>query len=415
MSMIRSLLRLWLKHPARWLLPFLVAPGIVLILSRPPMWRGNWTWTLDWMGGALILAGPIAAGLGAWRAYSTRRSFAPYLDASHVGGRLGLVEIGGTALWACLGHLIAVIIASTMTITGGASGLPPFWIVGPQLLLLGAWTSFGWMIGSALPSVATAPTLAIAAYGLVVAGLQGNLPTDWFSIGGATSPMIGMRPAVTLLVLQSAMWIAITFAGIPVRRRTSGHMLDLPLVFWGLATVALVAAVFIAKGGWPRSEAVAQGTACQGDAPRVCVLDDTRMLLPEAAQILSKLTQTAQDAGADTPRVYVPVDEAPLDDRTRRPFEIAPNTSSPRDLVNFVVHDMRCLRGDDAPPGDKFIVVDGVGGVLLVRAGYETRESLRDPLVDRILALPPEEQNTVITAAISSAVSCHYESVPLIQ
>ncbi|MFF0549989.1 hypothetical protein ACFYUL_13615 [Streptomyces sp. NPDC004311] len=153
-------------------LVLLAAPLALLYLIPGMWWTGTARWTAQWTSMALwtrsllILAWPVAVGLGALQGLRDHRSGTAELLAStpRPARHRAAALAGATAVAVASAFALVVLVGAVQVLAG--TGYPHFgWLpislVGALALAAGAVLGMG--VGRALPSVLTPPVLAVAA------------------------------------------------------------------------------------------------------------------------------------------------------------------------------------------------------------------------------------------------------------
>ncbi|MDM4720227.1 hypothetical protein QTQ03_11810 [Micromonospora sp. WMMA1363] len=299
------------------LLALLVA-GAVLLYTAPQRWSAGWMPLAMIQREYLVLLWPLALAAGAWQARREHRSRVAELFASTARPRAQriLPILGAMGVAVGCGYL-AVAAVAVPRIIDTASYLPGsvFTVVavGGLAMIAAAW--LGLAVGRFVPSVVTAPVLAVAGIALllVIPAAMRRTGTEWLAM--VLSPMYGMgqytdyQTVTGRVSLAQAIWLT-ALAGAAVVLLASGS--------WRSRVAALLPAalgVALATVVAPRGDAfvahpidpVAQEHVCAQGSPRVCVSRVHAGLLPEvtplarqALSMLAKLPDPPTAAHEDT-------------------------------------------------------------------------------------------------------------------
>lgn len=164
-----------------WLLPFFVLIASYAAIVELP--RGVWLWphTSVAIQAALVLAGPVAAGLSAWVAARNRRRNIEELlsTTSHSATIRDLITWAATAAWLCLAYLLVAISLLLVTSLEATWSSPS---VGPVLAGLFAicmHSAIGYVIGYFLPRLFTA--LLVTVFDYLIQGFVGFFFVSYLS------------------------------------------------------------------------------------------------------------------------------------------------------------------------------------------------------------------------------------------
>lgn len=207
--------------PARWLLPALLFADLALVYSRGPQWRGSWMWTVDWVGGAMDLMGPMAAGVAATTAAWQRRTFAESAASGIDRPRWVVTGLGSLAAWVLGVH--AAVLAQALVFTAtlnprvdwGAIAATPV-----QFVVLAGFLGAGWAIGQFLGAATGGLVAAVGAF--VIQFEDGwLLPDQLFDFGGATGDIsdLGFRGSALLALILFGLAMVAAAIATPVRGR----------------------------------------------------------------------------------------------------------------------------------------------------------------------------------------------------
>lgn len=296
----------------------LVLAGAVLLYAAPQRWSTGWMSLAMAQREYLVLLWPLALAAGAWQARREHRSKVAELFASTARPRAQrmMPTLGAMGVAVVCAYL-AMIAVGVPWIIGTAGYLPAtaFVIaaVGGLAMVAAAW--LGLAIGRLLPSPVTAPALAVAGIGLLMALSAGQ--REWLSL--VFSPMYGMgqytdyQTVYGRVSAAQAVWLA-ALAGTAALLLASGGWRGrvaalLPAVLGAVVAIVLIPRddEFVAHPVDP----VAQELVCAESAPRVCVSRVHAGLLPEvtplaeqALAMLAKLPDPPTTVHEDTTTYY---------------------------------------------------------------------------------------------------------------
>ncbi|GLH96278.1 MFS transporter [Phytohabitans aurantiacus] len=296
----------------------LVLAGAVLLYAAPQRWSTGWMSLAMAQREYLVLLWPLALAAGAWQARREHRSKVAELFASTARPRAQrmMPTLGAMGVAVVCAYL-AMIAVGVPWIIGTAGYLPAtaFVIaaVGGLAMVAAAW--LGLAIGRLLPSPVTAPALAVAGIGLLMALSAGQ--REWLSL--VFSPMYGMgqytdyQTVYGRVSAAQAVWLA-ALAGTAALLLASGGWRGrvaalLPAVLGAVVAIVLIPRddEFVAHPVDP----VAQELVCADNAPRVCVSRVHAGLLPEvtplaeqALAMLAKLPDPPTTVHEDTTTYY---------------------------------------------------------------------------------------------------------------
>ncbi|GIE77399.1 hypothetical protein Aph02nite_33490 [Actinoplanes philippinensis] len=300
-------------------------PGatVLLVAGATLLYAVRWEWAAGWMSlvtsqrSYLMLSCPVAIGVGAWLARREHRAGVAELFAGTPRPRRQRVLLSMAAVAGAVGVAqVAVLVVTGLWIASTARYLPGEAVaaagVGVLAVITSAW--IGMALGRLAPTAVTAPVLAVAGFGAMLA-----LPMAFHEdrLSTLASPAWGMNQFIEYqtVPLRASAAQAVLAAGVAVaavvllaagRWRTRAAAL-LPLVLG----VALGVAVMPRDYDRVTIDPVAQQQVCTGDAPRVCVarvhaglLDEVTPYAREALALLAKLPDPPTSAVENT-NVYL--------------------------------------------------------------------------------------------------------------
>ncbi|MEV4706271.1 hypothetical protein [Actinoplanes sp. NPDC049316] len=281
----------------------LLVAGAILLYAAPQRWAAGWMALAMVQREYLVLLWPLALAAGAYQARREHRTHVAELFASTARPRAQRVipVLGAMAIASVTAYLLVIAIGLPW-IVDTADYLPArvFLVVavGALAMIGGAW--LGLAVGRLLPSVVTAPALAVAGLGFLMLLPVATKNRPWLTM--ALSPMYGM--------------------GQYTDYQTVGVKASLAQVIW-LVALAVVGVVLLASGSWrsrvatllpvvlgvalavsviPRdrfvanqTDKVAQELVCADGTPRVCIsrihAGLTPEIVPQARQALTTLAK----------------------------------------------------------------------------------------------------------------------------
>jgi hypothetical protein len=235
----------------------------------------------------LALLFPIALAAGAWQARREQRSKVDELFASTARPRVQRVlpTLGALALAMVAGYLL-IVAATAPRFLDTAGYLPAaafaVWAVGALALVTATWVGFA--VGRLIPSLLTAPALAVAGLGLLLTIPRAAGDRPWLAM--IFSPMHGMgqytdyQTVAARTTTAQAIWLtALALAAVALL--AAGSWRTRPAALAPAALGAAGAIMVIPHGAafveHPVDE-VARAQVCDGD---VCVSRIHEKLLPE--------------------------------------------------------------------------------------------------------------------------------------
>jgi len=298
----------------------LVLAGAVLLYAAPKRWAPGWMSLAMIQREYLVLLWPLALAAGAWQARREHRSNVAELFASTARPRAQRMvpALGAMGVAAACAYLAVAAVAAPWIIDT-ARYLPAtaFVVVAVGALAMVAAAWLGLAVGRLLPSLITAPALAVAGIGLLMVIPAATRSREWLAL--VFSPMYGMgqytdyQTVYGRVSAAQAVWLVALAAAAAVLL-ASGD--------WRTRVAALLPAVLgagLAIMIIPRNDEfvsnpvdpVAQEQVCADGSPRVCVSRVHSGLLPEAAplarqalEMLAKLPNPPTTVHEDTTTFY---------------------------------------------------------------------------------------------------------------
>jgi hypothetical protein len=276
----------------------------------------------------LALLWPLALAAGAWQGTRERRSRVTELFASapRPNAERVLPTIGAMAI-AVIGAYLLVGLAGGLWIVGTARYLPVAFFavtaVGVLALLAGVW--LGLAVGRALPWLATAPALAIAGLGLLLALPGMTRPHGWLALVFSPIYEMNMPDAYTTVPgrvsLSQALWLGALAITAVMLFASSGWRLRVAALLPVVVGAGLAIAVMPQQNRQVIAsvDKSAQELVCAEEDPRICVSRVHQGLFseftPAAQQALTAMaklpdgpTRVHEDTTTYVPDVYAPWD-----------------------------------------------------------------------------------------------------------
>ncbi len=347
----RILLR---RSPARWATPLLAA---VLLVSWYVTSTRNvrmWVEVSFGLTYAMVLAGPLAAGVGAFVAGQERRAGLGELmrSAPRPLGQGRLLALGSSLTWSLVAFAVVAVGVSAWVATGATWGGPDLWALAQAAAALGAFTALGFVVGSGAPSRLVVPLVVAAAYYLqFFVATRSTWPRALVPTSQEAAPLIwgydpGQSRAQGVWYLAVIFWSGVVVSIGAVRRR-----------IWQATGVTLAATVLVgsvlgvaeAYGGGDSRRSRPMPLACDQGVPQVCVHPAFQALLPDLGARLREVSAPlAGVPGAPRQFVQAPTVGGGTDDVV--PFPVARLDN--RIDVNFlVVLAVTSLVGDQCSAG----------------------------------------------------------------
>lgn len=296
-------LRLWLRRStARLAFPAMVIIALFILFGR-----SGWAWevgqAVSHSTTAVIILGPVAAGLAAFDIWRRQTPAIRTIAATTRRGARGTMALAGaTLLYAALAWLLGVGVALALAARNGSAGSLPWGELGAGMAALFASVCVGAAIGTLMRNVAAAPVAALLCYALPIAGTM--LGVDGvMSAGGATTLTIGItkEPVIAATsfactVLTGAVaWQAVVYAARPSRRPVLAGAAGLGIMLVG--GLSYLHSLDPMSNAWRPS-----GTAvvCVGTAPQVCGPSEGSGLYELAARDLEAAARVLADDGITT-------------------------------------------------------------------------------------------------------------------
>jgi hypothetical protein len=298
----------------------LLLTGATLLHAAPELWSAGWMPLAMRQRGYLVLLWPLALAAGAWQARREHRSNVADLFAGTARPRMQRVAptLGASGIAMVCAYL-AMAAAGAPSIADTARYLPAaaFAVVAVGALALVAAAWLGLAVGRLLPSLVTAPGLAVAGIGLLMVVPVALRRWEWLAL--VISPVYGMGTYTDYQTVHGrvsaaqAVWL-VALAGAGALLLASGSRRSrlaalLPVVLGAALAIAIAPRGdgFVANPVDP----VAQEQVCAEGSPRVCVSRVHAGLLSEVAPparqaltMLARLPDAPSQAHEDTTTFY---------------------------------------------------------------------------------------------------------------
>lgn len=411
-------LLLWWS-PVKYLAPAFVAIDVACLFGRGAPWRGVWTSTLDWPGAAMLLLGPVVAGVAAWRAVASNVGLG---EAADVGGRAWVAQRAeATAVigWTWLAHVVTLLIACTLSVTGGAKGLPDPLPLLPQFFIVVVYAALGVVAGNLVPNPLIAPLVTVATFYLVTQFSAGSVAELWVTVGGATASLAASHYNPTVLAAQTLWGLAAGLLLFAIHRTALGrlHVRSAVVVAALLPMVAIGAWLGSGPAQYLRDTAL-PALSCAGAQPAVCVLPGQESAARVLNSIWSRETAVAKVAGAvGLPTQMDQVDSATPLPAGHRAFSLeeiqAPDGGI--DALNatfyLIIDRGRCMSGNTPPPANAIDRLQIAAEYLLLAAKIETRAQVADPVAAHLIDLPVDRQRAWLAHTLRAAAECAFRQI----
>lgn len=400
----------------RFAMPVALGFEAVVLMSRTDQWRGEWAWTIDWIGGVVVLLGPFVAALCAWRAVAIRDLLGELGDVVRPGRAL-TAELGGVVGWAWFAHACGLCVGLVLTAADGARGLPDLWPVVPQFAALAGYAGLGLLLGMLVPNPLIGPLTGVTLLFAVTQFSSSTLPSLWVYVGGATSSLVGLRYNPAVLLAQTLLGLGLAMAAFVVVRPWRGRVRIRWSAAPALLAIALPAAWLATNPDHYLPDDAAIARSCVGTAPTVCMLEASAASGPAVQSAFEALTVYARSIGVDAvPDRFDQTVAMQPRDRARlfvlNPGAVVGDHYAPEQASHYFVYDNRCLRGSPPPPS----AIDGLELLakhLAVGARLVSATQLADPALSALLAMPEQQRDRWAATALRASWSCDFGRVAM--
>lgn len=352
----------------------------VALASRRAPWRGEWVWTVDWMGGMVPLVAAAVAGVAAVVA----RTFgfgarADLLTTTPHPGRALLSPVVVCVASAVAVHMVGLAIAVGLTAVANPSGTLPVLPVVEQVAAIVAAGFAGAVLGTRVRSLVS-PALAAGGV-VVVAFYASNL--GWYPLldtGGATGSVIGLQHNDSALLIRVGLlaFTTLVLGGLFVARGRWHSPLQLTAVL-GLAGVVVYTG-FIGPSNEVRfvtDDAPVEYRCATTQDVEVCVVAAHQRFLDDVTEPIGHTVTALDDLGVQVDRRWKERlyghEQTAATGYFGIPLEAFEGADvDHRRLVSEVIQPRRCFTGP-APPSE-----EQSSAVTILRAEAATRAGLAD-------------------------------------
>lgn len=275
---------------------------VVNTFARGMPWQREWFWAAYQYHFGLILCGPVAAGLGAWRGRVAGRG--RWLTASAANPGAPRWTLATALAGVVAGYAVGALPVMVAVLVSGSPDRPPIHVATsflPALAALSAYLAVGVAIGARWPVRVIAPLVAIGAFATTMLGWIAG----WEAVvrlGGATMSLAGLRPSPSVQVWQTVFYAA-TAAGASAwfvgRMAGARHERALRAIW---AATALGAGAWLVWGAGPVVLPTTPRTSCLTlDSQRYCAPIPYGHELERVARRLTVPIARLRSAGVDVP------------------------------------------------------------------------------------------------------------------
>ncbi|MFJ9636298.1 hypothetical protein [Streptomyces sp. NPDC101178] len=405
---------------APWTAPAVALTIGVPMIGKAAQWQGGWSDTQELLHStATLLAGPLAAAAGCWQGGREHRRNTTALRLSVPRGRPAQLVMAAlpVAVWAVVGHLVAVVgaLAATWPYAGAGGPSVGMTAVDAWFLVCAAFTGFvlgrlwRWRLAAPVLAAATYLVLGIPSYS--ESGLRFLNPAEQYHLSDRV-PVAWFVPVMVLWTGAPVLALVIAYA---VRRRF--------LAVVPLAAAALVAPAIVSGGdGLFRADPVTERLICTDSVPQVCVSGLEGPLLSQVSDALAG-PLSRLDGVPGAPRRYVHVPEggpAPsgasaLPHHTRGWTVVRDRLSDPADYAHQTVlrlADRDCplavIMAEDRTTLRMWETDDAVAWWLAPLAG----PGLDMPGLDRLTVMGDAQRRAWLGRYLATRTSCDPKAVP---
>ena len=318
--------------------PVMLAVVAAHVFLRGRTWTHEWMWAVYQFGFVVILLGPLVAGVAAWEGW--RLSTAGDLLATSLRSRWAMVQAWlATLAWGLLVYAAGFVTVVLLVLAGGPPGWPDLHVLGamlPPVFLLAAEAAVGMLVGWWLRHALAAPAAALACFGVSLWCYAAG-PSQFITVGGATSSLVGLAPRPGVELAQVLCFAAVALVAVLLAARPRPYS-PVPSARSERVPAAVSGVVLVAAVGLLSSQSdnvlehVGAQLSCTGRAPSVCVAAGYRSEAAGARAALLPYVERLRAAGAPVPVSFAqdvqpgrvtagPVDASfLLGDRSEAPF-----------------------------------------------------------------------------------------------
>lgn len=369
----------------------LLLVAAALVFSRGAPWWGEPSRTVAWVAGMVVGVAPLVAGCTAVDvARWSRPEVRDALRVTPLGGRARLpVLLGNAAVAVAL--LLVLLAAAVGSSAAAGHGWPRVEVAAPvvtaAIAAMLAGVAVGAAVGAGLPPVVAGPVAALLGYALSV--VPALVPAPEVLRGAApTGSLVGIRANAPLLLTSAAAGAALLALAVLVVAAldavTVGGLRRAVLGAVGaLAGLTLVAGTLQARQGAAFEASSAEvETSCAGQAPEVCVPQESTVDAATLADELEHQAVALRRAGAAVPGVFeLPAaSRSVTDDRGVVVTGLGPE--GPAGLADDAAYSLATprdcpqLRAETAPSADVVEAHQHLVAWLLLSSGRRTPDDL---------------------------------------
>ncbi len=291
-----GLLRLEARRSAGLLLfPFVVLA--VWFLSDQGRARGIWLWpdvSLS-IESTVVLVAPLAAGIAAWTASRNRRLRMEELLATTPRPQASrdLASWAATTIWFVLAYAMTAGCVHVLAYLDGAWGLPVLWPVLVGLLAIVAHSSLGYAAGCYLPSIFTAPLVAISVFLLQATPVYFEGSAHHLSPLGESLTRSVFHGVLPNLFVEQSLWLlglsGIGLSAVVIRQRRS--VVSFGFLLAAISIAALGVGLLLNEPPWASPKQMKAATVpydpvCVREEIPICVHPAYKALLPETVEVV---------------------------------------------------------------------------------------------------------------------------------
>ncbi|SDZ07267.1 hypothetical protein SAMN05444365_105172 [Micromonospora pattaloongensis] len=294
--------------------------------DRGMPWRGEWNWTVDWIGSVFPILGPLLAGVFAVDAgLARRRTQLPQPEGLPRPGRQFLrtwaVGVAGIAI------AYAVVAAAFLMTTGTAAHVPKgpgVAMLAVQVLVLALYALLGTSVGRVVRPALGGPlaaALAVVAFWMLARNEQA---VALLGSGSATASLLGLQYSLTYLAIQAAALLSVLGLIAAAHLTTAAVLRRSALVL----VAVLVGAALVSPPKYLKFDDVqVSASVCQQARVSVCVYPEHRRFLPSLSAGVVRIHDEASRLGISVVLTNVYVE--------RRPHEVATSSRDGRGRLDL--------------------------------------------------------------------------------
>lgn len=283
-------------------------------------WTHEWLWTIDNAVFAVILTGPLVAGLSAAELRGLARA-RPLLAHAQRGPQAAALHVAAIAVGAWSAMFATLISAVAFTKALGMPGWPtPIELAAavPMATILPLWATLGGMLGYRFPATITPPLTTIGVFAAVMGAYLIQWTEPLVGVGGATGTVIGLQPNLARIAWQAALHLLL--AGLclaslscVVRTGRTWPTSTAPAALYRVRIAAAACAVAAAGTGIALTAAspdrfvddpAPRSTCVQGTHVQICTGVGYAQALPEATQVADETAVLVADYGLAVPTEF---------------------------------------------------------------------------------------------------------------